>query len=130
MAVGERIAITGRGAVEARWRIYPHDCDRHGRVMAVDIVTMGFRDAHVAINKARHATRDVAAAVVRGGFMHPVVGPATTTPGVRHHGGKIQARVRNPSLGRVEKFALFCSDPSSHPTSFQGMNLVFIGFWI
>ena len=102
VAVGERIAITGRGAVEARWRIYPHDCDRHGRVMAVDIVTMGFRDAHVAINKARHATRDVAAAVVRGGFMCPTVGSATTTPGVRHHGGKIQARVRNPNLGRVE----------------------------
>ena len=96
VAVGERIAITGRGAVEARWRIYPHDCDRHGKVMAVDIITMCFNDAHVAINKARHATRDVAAAVVRGGFMCPTVGSATTTPGVRHHHGKIQAPCEEP----------------------------------
>ena len=128
VAVGERIAITGRGAVEARWRIYPHDCDRHGRVMAVDIVTMGFRDAHVAINKARHATRDVAAAVVRGGFMCPTVGSATTTPDVRHHGGKIQARVRNPSPGASGKSSLLCSDASSHLTSFQELKTVFI--WI
>jgi hypothetical protein len=102
VVIDERSAIASRGG-KATWRIYPDDCDRDlGRRMAVDIVVMGVTDARRAMNRARHATCDVAAAVVRGGFMHPVVGPVITTPGVRHHGGKIQARVRNPSLGRVE----------------------------
>ena len=45
VVTGESIAIAGRGAVETRWRVYPDDCDRHGKVMAIDIVTMGFNDA-------------------------------------------------------------------------------------
>ena len=130
VVIDERIAFASRGG-KATWRIYPDNCDRDlGRLMAVDIVVMGVTDARRAMNRARHATCDVAAAVVRGGFMHPVVGPATTTPGVRHHGGKIQARVRNPSPGASGKSSLFCSDASSHLTSFQELKTIFIGFWI
>ena len=101
VVTGERIAIAARGPVETAWRVYPDDYDRSGRVMARDIITNGFIDARAAINRARHAKLDVAAAVVRGGFMHPAAGSTTTTQGVRHHHGKMQARVRNPCPGRV-----------------------------
>jgi hypothetical protein len=127
VVTGERIAIAARGAGETAWRVYPDDCDRSGRVMARDIVTNGFIDARAAINRARHATLDVAAAVVRGGFMHPAVGSATTTQGVRHHDGKIQVRVRNPNPGRVEVRAVL-SDRSFSSHLIPGNDSSF--YWI